>query len=147
MNPRNREKIRHGDTENLGEHCSQSVTTPIAGNSIKGIFSWLILNITMEFSPGGSPKSEADLSAVAARCTDLVLLAANELSAQLSAEQGKELRILALGRQHQRVEQAGAAAAVPASPCQSAHRQTNLQKVHTFKALERQFITSALSSV
>ena len=103
----------------------------------------------MEFPPGGSqsPKSEADLSEVAVRCTDLVLLAANELSAQLSAEQGKELRILALGRQHQRVEQAGAAAAVPASPCQSAHRQTHLQKVHTFKALERQLVTSAISSV
>ena len=40
MNPRNREKICHGDTENPGEHCSQSVTTPRAGNSIKGIFSW-----------------------------------------------------------------------------------------------------------
>ena len=38
MNTRNREKIRHGESENLGEHCSQSVTTPRAGNSIKGIF-------------------------------------------------------------------------------------------------------------
>ena len=65
----------------------------------------------------------------------------------LSAEQGDKLSILVLGRQHQRVEQAGAAAAVPASPCQSAHRQTHLQKVHTFKALERQLVTSAISSV
>ena len=36
----------------------------------------------MEFPPRGSqsPKSEADLSAVAVRCTDLALLAANELT-------------------------------------------------------------------
>ena len=37
----------------------------------------------MEFPPGSSqsPKSEADLSAVAVRCIDLALLAANELTA------------------------------------------------------------------
>ena len=44
----------------------------------------------MEFPPGGpqSPESEADLSAVAARCTDLGLLAANELTAT-NLEAGK----------------------------------------------------------
>ena len=39
----------------------------------------------MVFPPGGSqsPESEADLSAMAARCTDLALLAANELTATI----------------------------------------------------------------